>query len=693
MRKLSGLTKYGKVVLSPLAHPRNFVSTQLIHLSNNLIGLGYKEALTSGMKLPALQATAAFSEALEEWSESRMDPKMRKLLEYMTTRNMLYDGGRSGALKDAWDAGITGHYASMEHALVDAHRQTGLMDVWTSARMTGRRALTIADEMFRLEDEAVKAPAFIMQTTEFLTLTGADPKLLTRSLNGEQLTADEQKALEVAMNKAGEVVLNTYPTFSRTAPIIKAISRNMIVGASPSFPYEVARTSVNAVIHNASLIYGGMTGTMFDGTRIAKGQRATATLLGVGKLTTKGLMWGGASMAMLTLSRAVLDAMGLGDDEADELSSPLSMGNIVDASIGESPIQRWTRGILPWYMRTGMVAITDVDRETGDYNVRSVNYLSPTGAIVDSIMTASQRILFAAEENDPRMLRETVFALTTAVADVFLQDEVLYGSFVKRFTRPDPMTSKDARALKQGADAVQRWLNDAGMPNLVSAAGATVLEQFPLGEALSQGIDLFEFLEEVQDPDGDFAEWSANRMAMHSLMHVGGLKNRRIKFKDNFTKSVKSDVNVMRQKTIHMKDRLRSGDFDSYEDFKAAFDAFDAERKASYMPIFGAIQGARYVLNRSPEEIAAMLYIQGGIRPDGMMGGTGLTTKAFFDGVYHPPAPKDFAKALVGRVDDENTLQGMRNWTNVRLSEAEIRQKMEWYVRAYKEEGYDEVEY
>ena len=666
IRGVSSWTKYMMVVFNALAHPRNLFSTRMLHWAANTFSLGGARARSIGAKFSMSQVREAWSEKAEEAAIMNRDPKARILQDWMTTRNMLYDGGRSGVMYDIRERGLGVGPDSM---VVNAENE---MRKWYGKAWN--RVKHNADEWFRLEDESVKGSAFLMQAAEYLQLTSGSQALLDKGLSGKQLDANETKQLNKALDWASEMVLQTYPTFSRTAPIIKAISRNTIIGAFPSFPYEVLRSNINGVLYGASLIEGGITGTMRDGTKIGSNQRAMAIALGLGKLSGRLALWtagSAAATAVGNLAKDALVAVSEYFDDDDEEEVGIIEENLLTRT-GDNYYQRKTKALLPEWARDTLATLSHIDEETGDYTMMSLDYMIPTGAIETVATKMAKRIMYAAETGDENLLLATIKATFEGAASLFLQEEVLFGTFAKRFKKDENVwTYKDDSWIKKRADDVQKALGGGTF----GAAAAAVVESVGPKATIDQFADLPEFIEKLYDASLEDDKSDMLKVLLYGAAHVAGLKQRQMSFTEDFPQLFKREEYQMQKAGTRMKNELSTGDYKNYEEFQAAFRAYNNLRRENFDTLYHMVQGAHQVLGRSSEEIQLALREAGSITRAG-----GHAIENFADGTYYPPTLEEYRETLAkfvpgGEYEDRNDA--------ITLEEAEKRYY--WYKQILME--------
>jgi hypothetical protein len=474
--RLSGLAKYGLVVLNPPAHFRNFVSTTFIHA---LRGGAYDLRATYQA---GYSASGQIREALTEGGAAKRAANVKQEIKWLEDQayrhGMLYDGGRSGAVADIFQA-LHDTGQSPEEMIHAMGRTQSSMAAASSMLGRGKdRSLNIANELFRLEDEWVKLAAFATDTKLYLRLHSGSDEAFYKAQRGEELTAEEQDIMDAAMKSAAESTLNRYPTFSRAANWVKRISRVPVLGAFPTFSYEMIRTTVNNWHYLGKLLNG----KTYDGKRIesAAGRtraRARALMLLGNEIslhTATSMI--GANLAQAAIAQSL---EWLDDGEEDRsLLEELQM-----TAIGRSTNEAVYGGLLPTYLDHTHSYVTKVDRNKHTATIVNYSYVNPYGAIQSALMEYGERLYEAAQSNDP-FLYDSIFAgALDAFISVFGNEEVLAGGIYDRVTRRgDPVDYPDQPITRTWGNAIERAIDNgredhSGFQIIGATAGVSWIRQ------------------------------------------------------------------------------------------------------------------------------------------------------------------------------------------------------------------------
>ena len=693
-RKLSSLSKYGKVVLSPLAHPRNLVSTTTIHLSRNLGGLNYFYAHGIGLSMSRHQAVSSLSAYKEEQTQAKKSARVLRLEEAITKRGLSFDGGRSGAMYDLhhYGFGLEAQGTATMHQIQAA----------------SKRILEIHDEMFRLEDEAVKYPAFIMQTSEWLWMHGHDYQLVNRYLDGDKLSASETKLLDEAMDAGAERVKQLYPTFSRTAPWVKSLSRFPLVGSFPSFTYEVMRTTVNGALYGVEMASRGMLAQAGKIDGISKAQGAAMTSLGIWKFITSvslGLLAPGAEALLAYLLYEWWDDDDDKDAAAKEALEREATNSLLAVQLGTSDYQRVVDPINPDWMGNGMHYIKNIDPETGDMEVGSIDYVAPMGSWNVALLGLAKNLRKAVLEQRPYLAIHAGKAIAQSWTDLFGNDEVVFGTLIQRMRR-----GADAEKWEyEGQSTAEQWGNrvqsliqgdDSGAFNwALAAAAGTVVEEAPGMEYVRAAVGAYDFFKQALGyEEGMYSEMEFNDLVLNRVMHIGGLKSREVTFKGDVARKVKKLQQKVAEETELFKTELIKTRFESYDEFRDAFDALDINRREYMEEISRALITSNRLLGRSWKEIDTALSAAGVYKT---FGGN-ITRADLVRGYYAPPEPKDMGAEILKWMSDDlaeaygidPSKQRTRKTSPYafKLEDKEYVDKLfGWYDKAWADEGYSRV--
>lgn len=211
--KGTGAVKYAKTVGSITTHFRNFIGNPMFLVANGHFTLG---------NIPEAAKTT-FNDLKKSDKE-----KFRKKIDRYLRHGVLFESPRAGELEDVIDDATNSDW-----------KLEGLFD--TRLTKAKNKTLKVTTELYQAEDNFWKIAMFEAEVSRYSdAYYGKKYKDLT----------DEQK--EEVDSKAANIVRNNMPTYSLVPKMVKSFRRNPLIGTFVSFPYEVARTSGNAVALSVS---------------------------------------------------------------------------------------------------------------------------------------------------------------------------------------------------------------------------------------------------------------------------------------------------------------------------------------------------------------------------------------------------------------------------------------------------------
>jgi len=194
--------KYGKTILSPVTHLRNFVGN-IFFMANN----AYNPFQAKTM--------LAFRDAFT----NRLAQDERAYVLELTEARILNNGSYIGSIRDL----LSTMNADTAKEFFRNRFGTGL-----------NKARRVIEDAYGAEDDFYRIMAY-----------ENEKKRYARRLYGskfENLTSAEQTAVRA---KAAEIVLNTLPTYSRVPEIVRDIQRFPLTGTFVAFPAEMFRVTWN----------------------------------------------------------------------------------------------------------------------------------------------------------------------------------------------------------------------------------------------------------------------------------------------------------------------------------------------------------------------------------------------------------------------------------------------------------------
>jgi hypothetical protein len=200
---LSAGVKYGKTILSPVTHVRNFVSNLWFTVNN-----GYD--IRHGSK-----AFKAFTTAFSK----KVPAEQAAYFERLTELRMIGNGANIGSIRNLMDA-----------------MNADAVDQWTERHLGGgvNAIREGAEAMYGAEDDFYRVLAFETEKARYAKQLYGAPF--------QNLTPAEQTAIE---EKAAELTIAMLPTYSKVPKIVKNIQMFPFVGTFVAFPAEMFRVTYN----------------------------------------------------------------------------------------------------------------------------------------------------------------------------------------------------------------------------------------------------------------------------------------------------------------------------------------------------------------------------------------------------------------------------------------------------------------
>lgn len=209
--KINGLTKYGKTVLSPQTHARNYVSNFMFQVANGRNPLG------------AVKTTAEVISNKWKSLKGKDSQEYRDYIKRLTELGVIEDSTRAGEMYDV---------------VKDAYKD--LSDFETGSEKFAKKVIDkpidFVNKMYQIEDDIHKIYAFETEYNRY--------KPVIEKQNPEASSEEVNKLTE---EKAAEITRNTMPTYSLVPESIKMLRRVPLVGSFTSFPAEVVRTTYNTI--------------------------------------------------------------------------------------------------------------------------------------------------------------------------------------------------------------------------------------------------------------------------------------------------------------------------------------------------------------------------------------------------------------------------------------------------------------
>jgi hypothetical protein len=490
--RLSALAKYDKVVLNPMAHPRNAMGSLMIGvgrgviggtlLTNPLVAAFTKHGsfmMGSALAISDLRAAMGRGSAVKSARTILARPQLESLARELAERGIFHDSVRQGAMADLFahyqTLSAEDFYTTLSDQTSMARTNSGGVDfVSNSLSAAASRVGKIAGEAFRLEDEAIKGVAFLQRTRQFMSILSDESLWSARQHSGElindyldpakrdSMTTEEVELVEDSMSLATDNVLATFPTFSHAPDGIKALSRNPFFGAFPTFQAEMIRNTINHYAFTAGLVMGYMPG----GRKITDaGARRRAMALGTGLLSQQ-ILWNATATAGLTALNAIARTHGKDTDDQEEAQTEGVRATIAEAvgnnldSYNVYPF----RNVLPSYHHSAAMGVIPgtINAEDGTFGWVNFGWSVPEGAHVETAYGFTNdlvRILGNDTLTDSfkaKAAKQIIYALGHRISGVFGNEEVFMRSLLDNFEERDGASVEN---LTNPMSILERGLN------------------------------------------------------------------------------------------------------------------------------------------------------------------------------------------------------------------------------------------
>lgn len=210
-RQIAGRVRKYKTVYNPATHFVNVVGNMGFAFSN-----GHWNELPETYK------------ALSAYLSGSDSPKIVKLIDTLNRQGVLGNSVGVNELKQYFNK-----HKSLDDLLKVTHGAA------STAQKVGKSLTQVrlaAEKAYQIEDDVFKILAFVNESNRYAKAFYSKKYM---DLNPTQM-AD-------ISDKAGEIVKNTYPTFSRVPKFIRGLSKELFLGNFLSFPVESIRNSYNTL--------------------------------------------------------------------------------------------------------------------------------------------------------------------------------------------------------------------------------------------------------------------------------------------------------------------------------------------------------------------------------------------------------------------------------------------------------------
>ena len=207
--------KYGKTILSPVTHARNYYANYLFHVANGRV-----------FEKPTGAMAKAHKTIFQDLAKSS-DKDFRVYLERLVELNVIGESTRAGEVHDI--------VKDAEYLQEFDKRGDNVF------KKAGRKTLRGLEKLYQVEDDVHKIIAFESERARYEPI-----------IKKQNPKATPEELAKLSDAKAAEIVRKTMPTYSLVPEVIKGLRRIPLVGTFVSFPAEVIRTTGNTLALAAS---------------------------------------------------------------------------------------------------------------------------------------------------------------------------------------------------------------------------------------------------------------------------------------------------------------------------------------------------------------------------------------------------------------------------------------------------------
>jgi hypothetical protein len=730
---MSALAKYDKVILNPAAHPRNMVGSAQIALARGVFGTAFNPLTWPSTKGGAFKQATILSLSEIEGSFGRRGqvrhqrrlmnrPQLESLANELTNRGIANDSLHAGALLDV--------FAHMQTLPPDQWQQTlasGSSLIEVGGKAAGQKAqgftnkaseviskvAGVAGEMFRLEDEAVKAVGFLQRTKQFMSIiedfseqglggakwrnqANSADALLEKYLDPatrENMAQDEIDLVTRAMDMAEENIIETFPTFSQAPEGIKRLSRHPVLGAFPTFQAEMLRNTVNHLRFSAGLIMGRLP----NGVKLEEGSDSAkrARVLGVGLLAQQALVATGQLTALSVLNSAALLRKGSG--KAGDDDPGLALMEAMSRNLDNYNIYP-VKNVMPSFYKDSALAVLPggINGEDGTISVLNLGWSVPEGAwhegaysFVNDIVDTLTNEEFS-EEHRMRVAYEIVASAGEQLINIFGNEEVMFRSVMSNLlesdkARPESLTSekrKLTRTLNQylrevGGAGDKKYLdgdNDrtSNVVRFGAASLSSILSEMPPTTALAQmkkGYDAVVTAREMSD-DPKVQAWELAK----SAAAVGtGFRVEEFDYRVDYPKTLEyNHVPQLRAKSKRVRDEL----FDptenyAYEEFSHQYSLYNKYRRRAFENLANGLEFGDNRMGVQGQELRQVFL-------DGTKGSASVEGFDYVDFRLNHYTP-------ISSLDSQQYDKALANFEREGLDRRDLQERIVWLYRAAAE--------
>jgi len=249
--------KYGKTVLSPQTHVRNYISWFFIHMATGKNPFGF---LSTTQK----EIRNKISERVQRGFTEERKEYVKELLEQNVIDESVWAGEMHDIIKDSYK-----YYEDFDRAGDNYFKKIA------------KGGFKLFEKFYKLEDNVNKIYFYEAEKQQYFDA-------YSKQYPGKSA----EEVMKLAREKASNITVNTSPTYSMVSKAIKSVRRFFLVGTFVSFPAEIFRTTYNIIpliaeeMRNPYTKHIGikrLAGLMSAATIVPAAALLTRSMIGIGK--------------------------------------------------------------------------------------------------------------------------------------------------------------------------------------------------------------------------------------------------------------------------------------------------------------------------------------------------------------------------------------------------------------------------
>ena len=381
IRRLAGISKTNLTAFSPRSHPRNTgTAVQLLLLRGHMVTDPRELMAMFYNTLGVAARDIGNKKRSNKQGKAKLQEDLDAVLEYMTARGLFNDSVRTGPVRELLTRVLETRNIELlaDNTYMDASFQPieGVLRQ-LKQKSKGRQKLTrltakLAEKpmaAFRLEDEAVKVLAFMVERRRFARLSGRDD--LVAIIDGTvQPTSGQLAELREFDKGIAAHITNVYPTYSRVPEPLRVASRSLWVTPFPSFAAEMWRNGINDILDIKDLAKGegrwsGVPRNKRMELLTTRIITSTAYYASINSLISSVGMWSLASVGLAPTDEEL-------DEALKETKRLMSEGGVYD----QHKLDMAIRPLSPTYVEDALFQIVDFNPGV-DITLRALDFTVP----------------------------------------------------------------------------------------------------------------------------------------------------------------------------------------------------------------------------------------------------------------------------------------------------------------------------